>query len=161
MQRWAEPRFTHDADMTLLTGVGGEEAYVDTLLGRYRPRQAGERDFALVNRVLRLQSDTDVPLDIALGALDFEERSIARATPWPSREAHTGLITCSADDLIVHKSFAGRDRDWLDVEAIVLRQGPKLNVGQIWQELRPLVELKEAPEILTKLQRIFDEHLGS
>ncbi len=33
MQRWSEPRFTHDADLTLLTGFGAEESFVDKLLG--------------------------------------------------------------------------------------------------------------------------------
>ena len=32
VQRWGEPRFTKDADITLLTGFGTEERYVDALL---------------------------------------------------------------------------------------------------------------------------------
>ena len=30
-QRWGEPRLTEDADLTLLTGFGGEEPFVDAL----------------------------------------------------------------------------------------------------------------------------------
>ncbi len=40
-----------------------------------------------------------------------------------------------------------------------MRYGRELNVEQIWEELRPLVALKEEPEILVKLQKIFDQHL--
>ena len=29
VQRWGTPRFTQDVDVTLLTGFGGEEAFVD------------------------------------------------------------------------------------------------------------------------------------
>lgn len=59
----------------------------------------------------------------------------------------------------MHKAFAARDRDWIDLTGIVIRRGRKLNVPQIWEELRPLVELKEEPEIITKLQTIFDRYL--
>ena len=159
VQRWSQPRFTHDADMTLLTGLGSEENFIEKLLSYYRPRFEGEATLALRSRVLRLESNLGVPLDVALGAFPFEERSIARATPWKAKRAHTPLITCSAEDLIVHKAFADRKQDWIDLEGVIVRHGRKLKIEQIWNELRPLVELKEAPEILTKLQRIFEQHL--
>ncbi len=158
VQRWADPRQTEDADLTLLTGFRGEEEFVDALLGRFAARAPGERERALLRRVVLLQSAEGVDLDVALGGLPFEERAIGRATDW-NISPGTILTTCSAEDLIVHKAFAARDLDWSDVTSIVMRQGQKLKVEQIWEELRPLVELKEAPEILTKLQQIFDQHL--
>lgn len=159
VQRWGEPRFTHDADLTLLSGFGREESFIDALLIQFEARSPDERNAALRNRVVRARASNEVPLDIALGALPFEERTIERASSWKSRDQRPNLITCSAEDLIVHKAFAGRDRDWLDVQGVLKRQGRKLNLDQIWNELRPLVALKEEPEILTKLQRIFDQHL--
>ena len=159
VQRWSRPRFTHDADMTLLTGIGSEEKYVDLLLGKYRARFADEREFAPRSRVLRIVSADGIPLDVALGALPFEERTIHRASHWNARQALVPLLTCSAEDLLVHKAFASRPQDWIDLEGILQRQGCRLNVEQIWEELRPLVELKEEPEILDKLQRLFDRNL--
>ena len=158
VQRWANPRQTEDADLTLLTGFGSEEAYVDTLLTTFRPRTEEERFAAPQRRVALLYSAEGVGIDIALGALPFEEHSVARATDWLVTPRLT-LTTCSAEDLIVHKAFASRDLDWADVETVVMRQGRKLNLDQIWTELRPLVELKEEPDILTKLQKIFDQQL--
>ena len=32
------------------------------------------------------------------------------------------LLTCSAEDLIVLKAFASRPQDWIDIDAVVLRQ---------------------------------------
>ena len=29
VQRWGNPRYTQDADLTLLTGFGGEEAFIE------------------------------------------------------------------------------------------------------------------------------------
>lgn len=67
------------------------------------------------------------------------------------------LRTCSAEDLIVMKAFAGRDHDWGDVKGIIARQGRALKWPLIFAELGPLCELKEAPEIVTHLQRVRDE----
>ena len=59
--------------------------------------------------------------DIALGALPFEERSVARASAWQIDEGRQ-IKTCSAEDLVVHKVFAGRDRDWDDVRGVLTLQ---------------------------------------
>ena len=64
------------------------------------------------------------------------------------------LRICSAEDLIVHKAFASRDQDWADVDAILMRQGNRLDTRQIFDELRPLVALKEEPEILDRLKAL-------
>jgi hypothetical protein len=63
------------------------------------------------------------------------------------------LRTCSAEDLIVLKAFASRPRDWIDVEGIIVRQAGKLDWAYVDRELRPLAELKEAPEILSELEK--------
>ena len=158
VQRWADPRQTEDADLTLFTGIGHEELFVEALLTVFRPRHDGEREAALFRRVLFLESSDGVGFDIALGALPFEERAIARASAWRV-DSDLSLVTCSAEDLVVHKAFAARDLDWADVETIVMRQGRALKIEQIWEELKPLVALKEEPEILVKLQKTFDQHL--
>lgn len=155
VQRWGEPRLTRDVDVTLLTGFGGEPAFIDELLARFSPRLPDARDFALRNRVVLVSSSDGVPIDIALGAMPFEEEAVSRATAFrvaPDLE----LATCSAEDLIVFKTFAGRPRDWLDIEGIVTRQGAKLDAPLIWSELLPLLELKEDSEAEERLRRLID-----
>jgi hypothetical protein len=157
IQRWGEPRFTKDADLTLLTGFGGEEVFIDALLEQFVPRGAHVREFALRHRVLLLKDASGIPLDIALGALPFEEASIARSSLWevaPGRH----LRTCSADDLVVHKAFASRPQDWVDLENLVMRQGPNLDAKLIMQELAPLAELKEEPAIVDRLRTLFRKY---
>lgn len=153
LQRWGEPRLTQDVDLTLLTGFGSEEAFVDALLKRFAPRRPDARDFALSRRVLLIQTRKGVGVDAALGALPFEERTVHRASEWDWATGET-LVTCSAEDLVVHKAFAGRDLDWGDVERVLTRQHGKLNLDQMRSELKPLLELKGAPESLDKLERI-------
>ena len=153
IQRWGDPRFTNDIDLTLLTGFGEEEKFIDTLLKELNPRRPDARDFALNRRVLLAQTRAGVDVDIALGALPFEERCVARSSAWHFREDVT-LTTCSAEDLVVHKAFACRDLDWGDVERVLIRQHGKLKLTQIRLELKPLLELKGAPESLDKLDRM-------
>jgi hypothetical protein len=38
VQRWGEPRFTADADLTLLSGFGSEEQFIEPLCAHFRPR---------------------------------------------------------------------------------------------------------------------------
>ena len=70
-QRWGEPRQTRDVDLTILTGLGGEERFVDPILAHYEARIPDARQFALHRRVLLVRQPTSVPLDIALGGLPY------------------------------------------------------------------------------------------
>ena len=52
------------------------------------------------------------------------------------------------------KAFANRERDWLDVETVLIRQEQRLDWKQIMAELKPLSELKESPEIPARLEKL-------
>jgi hypothetical protein len=149
VQRWGEPRLTQDLDITIISGFGDESSFIDVLLDVYVGRIENAKEFALRNRVLLLKNDINIPIDVSLGAMPFEERAAERASQYKYAE-DVLLTTCSAEDLIVLKAFANRDKDWIDIEGIIARQGNKLNLNLIYEELRPLVELKEEPEILAK-----------
>jgi hypothetical protein len=155
IQRWGNPRFTRDIDLTLLTGFGEEESFVDHLLRTLLPRRQDARAFALIHRVLLARTAEGIDVDVALGALPFEERTIARATAWEIRSG-VALITCSAEDLLTHKVFAGRGVDWGDAEQVLIRQHGKLNLTQVRSELEPLLELKGQSEAMTKLDALID-----
>jgi hypothetical protein len=118
------------------------------------------RSFALSRRVLLLVSRKGFPIDIALGGLDYERVLVSRST-WYSFSPALELRTCSAEDLIVMKAFAERERDWADIEGVVTRQSGKLDWLYIETQLTPLSEAKESPEILarlTALRRKRDRH---
>lgn len=153
VQRWGEPRFTADADISLLTEFVQDEYWVDILLSRFESRRSDAREFALSRRVLLLKASNNVELDIALGGFPFEVRSIERASVWDLHQG-PGIVTCSAEDLVVHKAFASRNIDWIDVEGILMRQGGKLDRRQILEELEPLADLKEDPQIILKLKNL-------
>jgi len=156
VQRWGKPRFTVDVDITLLTGFGGEERFIDALLLDLEPRRNDARAFAIQHRVLLTRTKSGVDVDIALGGLPFEERTVERASSWQVDDGQL-LLTCSAEDLIIHKAFAGRDRDWDDIRGILTRQNEKLDWSVVRYELPPLLELKETPEAMERLERLAGE----
>ena len=154
--RWGESRMTRDVDLSLLTGFGGEAAWVDPLLDVFAARDPGAREFALRHRTLLLTAANGVPLDVCLAALPFEERMVGRAGPFAYAPG-VELITCSAEDLIVLKAFADRERDWVDMAGVVARQGARLDRELVLSELEPLCSAKEAPEIVERTRRLLDK----
>jgi len=153
VQRWGTPRFTQDVDLTLLAEFGDEAKFVDAVLQKFPGRLRNARQFALDHRVLLARTGGGIDLDFALGALPFEEASVARATLWKATD-QIALTTCSAEDLVIHKVFASRDRDWSDVEGVLARQFARLNLDHIRRDLPPLLELKEDVESFDKLERM-------
>ncbi len=142
VQRWGMPRFTQDVDITLLAGLNPSAVIVEAVLRRFASRVANAPKLAFERRVILARTADGTDLDFALGALAFEEQSVERASRW-QLNGDISLTTCSAEDLIVHKAFAARPRDWSDIEAILARQHGRLNLDLVRQSLMPLLELKE------------------
>jgi len=154
LQRWGEPRLTRDIDIDVFTGFGGETEVIRALLERFDSRIENAAEFALERRVLLLRTKSGIGIDLALGALPFEESAVRRATFFPFTP-DISLLTCSAEDLIVFKAFADRGQDWVDIENILVRQGRKLDWSYVQSQLKPLVDLKEAPHILDRLDGLW------
>jgi len=151
---WGEIRATRDVDLTLMTGFGTEEPFVRELLGHFRGRVPDAFEFALQRRVLLLQTAKGFGIDVALGALPFEESAVDRARDIEMVPGHA-LRLCSPEDLIVFKAFAARAIDWQDVRMTIVRQGEsKLDWPYVLKHLTPLAEVKGQPEILRQLEQL-------
>jgi hypothetical protein len=151
LQRFGEPRLTRDVDLAVLTGFGDEERVVRVFLREFPARIPDGLAFALAHRVLLLEV-AGIGVDVSLAALPYEEEMISRATLIelvPGR----ALRTCSAEDLIILKSFASRPQDWIDVENVIVRQ-TRLDWDYILPRIKALAELKEEPEIVSRLESL-------
>lgn len=153
--RWSRPRMTEDADLCLLTGFGDEETYVDALLKAFQPRFPNARQFSLINRVLPLNKSDGFQFDVSLGALQFEEDMVARASNFEF-EPGAVLRTCSAEDLIVTKAVAGRPHDWKDIEGVLIRQRLQLDFDYIRRHLSVLCAALETDEPLQRLNDMIE-----
>ncbi|MGI8437184.1 MAG: hypothetical protein ACR2NX_09810 [Chthoniobacterales bacterium] len=160
VQKWSEPRVIDDADVTIFTGFGSEERYLDTLLGWLEPRRADAREFALRARVFLGRTPSGVPVG-------YRRWGRFRLRRWRSRardvelSPNCWLRLCTAEDLIVFNAFAARPLDWRDVEMTIVRQG---DAGLDWvyseEQLRPLAELKNDPEVLPVLRALRERLRG-
>ncbi len=155
LQRWGEPRVTLDVDATIVVPFGEEKASAIENLKRYQSRIDDPISFATQARILLLLDLHGNKIDLSIGGMPFEERMIERSTLWQV-PGYGQIRTCSAEDLVVLKAFASSPQDWIDIKGVLVRQGAKLNRCLVLEELEPLVELKEEPEILVQLQRLLD-----
>ena len=158
LQRWGEPRFTADADISVLVEPGEELQVAEALLMDLPARIDDALGFAARTRVVLARSAGNVGIDIVLAGLPFEARVIGRATPWALGDGNS-LQTCSAEALVVMKVFAARDKDWADVTGILERQGEKLDFDLIRHELVPLLEAKGEPDLVNELERRIKRHV--
>jgi hypothetical protein len=159
VQHWGEARLTRDADLTVFTGFGGEEGYIDELLAHFASRVAGARDFAIKHRVLLLRASNGVPLDVTLGALPFEDKAVTSAR---AEEIVAGaqLQLAGPGALVVFKAFADRPQDWLDIEGIVVKSGRMIDWNDVRTDLAALLELKGDTSALDRLEALLARHLG-
>jgi hypothetical protein len=147
------PRVTRDVDALVLVP---EEKWA-TFLKRgqasgFIARLPDALDFARQNRVLLLRhSATELEIDISFGNLPFEIEAVQRAKR--IRLAGTTVPLATAEDLIVMKAIAHRERDLLDIEGL-LDVHPKLDFKRIRYWVGELASLLEAPEITEDLERL-------
>ena len=152
LQRWAIPRNTNDADLTLITGIGSEGEFIKTILAKFRSRIIDDPMGFFLPRRIVLINIGGVGIDISLGALSFEASAAERSSYFEFLP-NISLKTCTAEDLIVFKAFANRLKDWADIDSILSIQA-KLDWKYVTEQLTPLTELKEEPEIMETLNKL-------
>lgn len=160
--RWGDVRTTSDVDATLLTRYTSEEEYVKIVLGSFEARILDAYDFACTHRVLLVKASNGVAIDISLGGVLFEEQMIERSsrycfssgTKQEDESQQYWLRTCSAEDLVVLKAFADREKDWVDIDSILVRQRRNFDCDYVLQHLVPLCEAKENPAIVERFRAL-------
>lgn len=124
LQIWGQPRLTTDIDLTVFTELTSEDERIKWFLSKFDPLigdKATTLEFARQRRVLLLQTVGKTEIDVMLGAVadlseEFRRASYQKFTPSIS------LKICSADSLIALKSVAGRGRDFVDIETVLIKQ---------------------------------------
>ncbi len=112
-----------------------------------RARQQGPQNPLIVAVII-----DDVVVDFLLALPGYEELIIERAI---QRDLSGWSVwISSAEDLIIQKVVAGRGKDWLDVEALLVEQGDKLDQAYIGDWLAQFAEALEKPEIVTEYQSL-------
>ncbi len=149
LSQWGVIRATYDVDIKVLVPNNDYNAIRDTLRAAFPhpARQQGPENPLIVPVTI-----DDVVVDFLLALPGYEELIIERAirrdlNGWSAR-------ICSAEDLIIQKVVAGRGKDWLDVEALLIEQREKLEEDYIEDWLSQFAEVLENPDMIMDYRRL-------
>lgn len=146
VQQWGEPRATRDVDVMVMVPEEQFEAFVMGAVEQFRARIPEPIDFAMQTRVLLLETDDGVPVDVSFGVPGYEAEVMRRkiSVAFPSGRS---MEVIGPEDLIIHKCLAGRARDLEDVERILIRQGQRLDLEYVREWLREFTSLVEEHDV--------------
>lgn len=152
-----EPRLTLDVDVTL----GVSPKALGTVLAAcdamgMDPLPGAVEDFVRETFVLPVADPaTSIRIDLIFSTTPFEAAAIDRAVHVEIAGERVPFAT--AEDLIIHKLFAGRPRDLEDVDGIVRRKGRGLDWDYLmsWaEEFAAIPGREEMPGMIRRLQDI-------
>jgi len=149
LAQWGIVRATYDADIKVLV-PNHDYTSVRTVLRSAFPEPA-RQELPHSSLIVAIVVD-DVIVDLLLALPGYEELIIERAV---SRDlgGWTAWI-CSAEDLIIQKVVAGRDKDWLDVEALLIEQRGKLDMSYVEDWIVQFADVLETPQMLARYRRL-------
>ncbi|MGD1148670.1 MAG: DUF6036 family nucleotidyltransferase [Thermoanaerobaculaceae bacterium] len=145
---WGEPRATLDIDVTVWVDESGVAGAVDVLSKAFQVVAEDPLAFVKESRVLPLESEHGVRLDVVFGLLPFERDAIARAVP--IEIAGMSVRVCTPEDLILMKIISDRERDLADAEGVTLRRIRDLDLGYLEPRIRELADLLGKAEIIRR-----------
>jgi hypothetical protein len=156
LQYWGEPRLTRDVEVTVLVAPEDFEGFLDKAIKAFRPRIPNAIEFARKHRVLLLETESGIPIDISLGIPGYEEDAWAHSKE-VEFQPFGKLRLISAEDLIIHKCIAGRPRDVEDVERVLVKQRLHVDVGRIRSLLRFFREIVEEHDPLELFESTLEQ----
>jgi hypothetical protein len=151
LSQWGVLRFTHDVDLKVIVPESDYSAIRARLLTAF-PERA--RQHVPQNPLIVAVSIGEIIVDFLLALPGYDQQIVERA------ELHdlggfTAMV-CSAEDLIIQKVIAGREKDWPDVDALLRARRGKLDHAYIDEWLGQFAEALEQPELLSRYRRVRD-----
>jgi len=109
--------------------------------------------FARDNQVLLLRHDeTGTPMEVTLAWLPFEREALDRADILPL--GHVKAPVSSAEDLIIYKAIAWRDRDRTDIQRLFRAHHSSLDVERIKRVVGEFAAALDEPERVGELEKL-------
>lgn len=150
------PRLTEDIDVTLGVGPDAWQMVCDVCTAlRLEPLPERVESFVRETFVLPARhADTALRVDFIFSTTPYEREAIARAV-WVD-VGGTSVPFATAEDLIIHKLFAGRPRDLEDAVGVVRRAGDRLDWSYVerWTaEFAQVPGREDLPQRVARLRR--------
>lgn len=148
------PRLTDDIDLTL--GIGPDRVDVVQEVVRSLgliplapdPTRFAQETFVYPAR----DPGTGFRVDFIFSTTPFEQQAIAHAVLVTIADERVPFA--NAEDLIIHKLFAGRARDWDDAVSVVRRQGPRLDWNYIEHWSRQFAQVPGREDLPAQIARL-------
>ena len=151
LAHWGVIRVTRDVDIKVLVPETDYAAMQKAIRAAFPVRA---RQHAPQNPLIVAVYIQNVVVDFLLAIPGYEELLIQRAVRRDLNGFSAWIST--AEDLIIQKIYAGRDRDWPDVEALLIAQRGNLDKAYIENWLGQFAEALEKPEILVEFGKLVD-----
>jgi predicted nucleotidyltransferase len=155
---WGRPRATRDADFKVLLGDRTIDEFVALLSSEFQFRVVDTVGFVKATYVAPIYASNQVEVDLGLGFLPYEEEAIRKGVD--IEVEGVSFLVCTAEDLIVHKAISEREKDWSDIEGILIRQGKQLDQEYIREWLTQFAEALERPSLLARYESLRKQILG-
>ena len=148
---YGEPRLTKDIDITLAANVDDLARVLTAVeLANLHPL-VDPQEFVAQTMVLPCQdSASGLRVDLIFSFSPYEQQAIERAVR--AQVGNTIVRFASAEDLIIHKIIAGRERDLEDVERILRKRGD-MDFSYIENWLQQFAAVIDAP-LVEELEKI-------
>lgn len=157
LTQWGVARFTQDVDIKVLVPDFQYREARELIRSRFTEAARADADESPLIVAVKIDGIT---VDFLLALPGYEELIITRSV----RRKMDGweAWVCSAEDLVIQKVVASREKDWLDVEELLIAQWGRLDLGFIESWLAQFAEALQDPDIpkayfarLDKVKRLF------
>lgn len=148
----AQPRFTQDVDAVIWIDLDRADAFLES--GKsfgFVPRISDPISFAKKTRVLLRHQQTNIGIDLSCGALPFEQEMLDRSLEL--RVGPIDLRVATAEDLIILKAVAHRQRDLMDIENLLSVHGD-VDYDRIRYWVRQFGEVLDMPELISDMEKL-------
>jgi predicted nucleotidyltransferase len=152
---WGVTRYTQDIDIKILAPDINYTSVREALRAAF-PQPA--RTHIPQNPLIVAVMVDEVIVDFLLALPGYEELIIQRAIQRDLDDLSVWI--CSAEDLIIQKAIAGRGKDWLDIEALMIEQRGHLDEAYIESWLSQFAEALEMPTILSDYRSLQEKVQG-
>ncbi len=156
VQKWGNPRFTRDADITIASPLTSSEATVNLITSHFTPRSNDPVEFARKTRMVLVTASNGIDVDISLALPGYEEHLFENATDFEI-EFGKYIRLCSAEDLIILKAVAARPQDLSDIQGVVVRQNERLRIDYIREWLQQFADLLARADIIENFEAVWQK----
>jgi len=149
-----EPRLTQDVDVTIGVGPDRIMDLLDVCEALHlEPLPEDPITFARETFVLpAADPEAGVRVDLIFSTTPYEAQAIQRAVLVDVGTREIPFAT--AEDLLIHKLFAGRPRDLEDAAGVVRRKGPELDWEYLAHWIRQFAVIPGREDLLTRLDEL-------